>query len=186
MPNTSSILCIRHLQENTFLRFDWMIMAREVSLTMKFKPPADLCKLHLAWGCYKLGLLFSLWCQLNGGCQEVRGLGNVSYQGWGSPLSWACAHGHRQKAAAADGLRLQGGNTSRSNHMIPDHWQKNWSKHQSKHDFDYNWTQIGGIQKILCVRQLFIVHWQRLWPLFRALLGYGTSNFAFLRVFIVS
>ncbi len=71
---------------------EWLWSGRSPS-QWKFKLPADLCKLHLAWGCYKLGSLFSLWCQQNGGCQEVRGLGNVSYQGWGSPLSWACVHG---------------------------------------------------------------------------------------------
>lgn len=71
---------------------EWLWSGRSPS-QWKFKLPADLCKLHLAWGCYKLGSLFSLWCQQNGGCQEVQGLGNVSYQGWGRPLSCPCAHG---------------------------------------------------------------------------------------------
>ncbi len=70
---------------------EWLWSGRSPS-QWKFKLSADLCKLHLAWGCYKLGSLFSLWCQQNGGCQEVQVLGNVSYQGWGSPLSWFCAH----------------------------------------------------------------------------------------------
>lgn len=68
-------------------------MVRKPPSQWKFKLPADLCKLHLAWACYKLGSLFSLWCQQNGGCQEVQGLGNVSHQGWSSPLSRSCAHG---------------------------------------------------------------------------------------------
>lgn len=95
MPSTFfAILCIQHLWNTFFFVWcDWMIRSGRSPPQWKFKPPADLCKLHLAWGCYKLGSLFSLWCQQNRGCQEVQGLGNVSRQGRGSPLSWFCAHG---------------------------------------------------------------------------------------------
>lgn len=99
MPDTFfSSLCIWHPPrlEYFFLcvcgLIEWLWSGRSVS-QWKFKPPADLCKLHLVRGCYKLDSLFSLWCQWNRGCHEVRGLGNVSYQGWDSPLSWYRAHG---------------------------------------------------------------------------------------------
>lgn len=78
---------------------EWLWSVRSPS-QWKVKQPADLCKLHLAWVCYKLGSLFSLWCQQNGGCQAVQGLGSLSYQGWGRPLYWSlvlCTW-HRQRA----------------------------------------------------------------------------------------
>lgn len=66
--------------------FDWKIWWVRSPSQRKFKLPADLSELHLAWVCYKLGSLFSLWCQQNGGCHEVEGLGKVSCKDWGNPL----------------------------------------------------------------------------------------------------
>lgn len=107
LVQTPSVLsCFYHRQHTLFFSMhmppsaeyvscaliEWLWSARSPA-QWKFKLLGDLCKLHLVQGCYKLGSLFSLWCQQNGSCQELWSLGNVSYQGWGSQLSWSCAQG---------------------------------------------------------------------------------------------
>lgn len=72
--------CVFHAQPSrvVFVWFGWKSWSVKSPSQRKFKLPADMSELNLAWGCNKLGSLFSLWCQQNGGCQEVGGLGKVS------------------------------------------------------------------------------------------------------------
>lgn len=72
--------CAFHAEPSrlVFVWFDWKIWSVRSPSQRKFKLPADLSELHLVWGCYKLGPLFTVRCQQNGGCQEVEGLGKVS------------------------------------------------------------------------------------------------------------